>query len=519
MTDPSDTLHQQAIEAYNARQPKQAAALLRQAVAHRPDNPHLHISLGLALIESGQPGDALDSLDAALRLAPDMAVAHYQRGRALNALHRLDDAMAAAEEALRLAPGTPEVLNLRGNLWARRGQTDRALADYRSAIDHAPDHEISHYNLGTTLQAEQDFEAALAAYDKALALSPHFVEALSNKGNTLRELGRPAEAQACYEAALALQPDHASVRWNLSLALLQQGQYARGWTLYENRWHADPSMARMPGQRWYGAHLLRGRSLLLFGEQGLGDKIQFYRYLPWLAALGAQVIVQTPAALRTLVQRLPGVVRVIDLDEPLPEVDFHCPLLSLPLAFHTEVRSIPFSHEPYLHADPDKVAEWQTRLEPARGLRVGLVARGNPNNPRDRRRSIALSALIDALPDTLDYVLLHDQPHDDDAEALQRAPWVRKVYGQLHDLDDTAALCQLLDVIISVDTGVAHLSAALGRPTWILLAQAPDWRWLGTTEISAWYGSARLVRQQHAGDWTPVLARVGAALRQLQAEV
>jgi ADP-heptose:LPS heptosyltransferase len=304
--------------------------------------------------------------------------------------------------------------------------------------------------------------------------------------------------------------------WNLSLTMLQLGDYANGWSLYEFRWPTDhqPTKVR-PGARLTHTHALAGKSILVYGEQGLGDMIQFCRYLDLLAQQGAQLIVQAPLTLHRLLAQLPGVVQVIAMEAQAPACDYHCPMMSLPLIFQTQLNTIPSHHHPYLSATTDKQHEWRQRLGVSTKRRIGLVVRGQTRNPREHLRSIGLQTLLPFLPSAHEYFLLHQQLHHDDALALSTAPHIHHLSDHIHSMDDTAALCQLMDLVISVDTSVAHLSAALARPTWILLALASDWRWLLQRSDSPWYDSVRLFRQTQQHDWSSVLHEFSTQLAQL----
>ena len=311
--------------------------------------------------------------------------------------------------------------------------------------------------------------------------------------------------------------DYADAHFLKGLANLVTGDLARGWAGYE--WRHRAPVARLtrreqPRPLWLGDVDLAGKTILLHSEQGFGDSIQFCRYVPLVAARGARVVLEVEQPLCGLMRGLPGVTEIVarkdHAGEPLPDHDLHCPLPSLPLAFATKLETIP-ANGPYLHAPESAMAQWTLRLGGARGLRIGLAWSGNPNHIRDRERSMPLDHLLPLLNVDASFVSLQKQLRAGEAELLSRAG-IRDVSDDLHDFTDTAALIAQLDLVITVDTGVAHLAGALGKPVWILVTHAPDWRWLLDRDDSPWYPTARLFRQSDSRDWSDVVARVGAAL-------
>ncbi|PIT71198.1 hypothetical protein B9Z41_17075, partial [Limnohabitans sp. JirII-31] len=282
-----------------------------------------------------------------------------------------------------------------------------------------------------------------------------------------------------YDKAISLKPDYAGAHWNKSLELLALGQFKEGWKSYEWRWKHEDLGSKLPNfsqPQWLGVESLQGQTILLHSEQGLGDTIQFCRYAKLVKAQGARVVMEIPAALVPLLQGLEGVDELVQSRQALPAFDYHCPLLSLPLAFKTELSTIP-SPEPYLRSDKAKVNQWRIKLGPKSKPRVGLVWSGSTQHKKDHNRSLRLDELIHYLPNSFDYVCLQKEIRAVDQETLKQSR-IQYFGDELKDFADTAALCELMDVVISVDTSVAHLSGALGRPTWVLLPYVPDWRWL-----------------------------------------
>lgn len=522
--------------------------LLGQALQRMPHNVAYLANRGLAHQALGQSAQALADFEAALKLAPDHLQARFNRGLTLQALARDDAALAdyhavlardprhtqalaqcaqlslacgrhaqaltCYDALLALAPEGAEVWRQRGRALKALGRLEEALASHDRALALQPDLAEAHNSRGIVLKDLQRHDEALAAYDRALALQPHLVDAHTNRGVVYAELGQLTSALAAYDRALAIRPDDVDAAWNKALALLLEGQLEAGWPLYEQRWRrgtAAPVVRPCAQALWLGATSLQGKTILLLAEQGLGDTLQMCRYIPDVAALGARVVLERPVALAGLLDALPGVAQAIDPTAPRPPVDAYCPLMSLPLALGATLQTIPASPAS-LRAAPDKVAQWSQVLGARRGLRVGLVWSGNPRHPNDRQRSLALSTLLAALPAQCDYVSLQQQVRASDQPALTQDPRLRHFGAALQDFSDTAALCALMDVVISVDTSVAHLAGALGRPTWVLLPHVPDWRWLRQRTDSPWYPSMRLFRQGPERQWAPVLQAVVAAL-------
>jgi hypothetical protein len=339
---------------------------------------------------------------------------------------------------------------------------------------------------------------------------------LHNKLQALLNLLRVREAGELARHAAALYPDDADLRWNLAVAQLLLGDFDAGFAAHEARWQAAgfgsrPVAAIEARPRWSGRESLRGGTILLFAEQGLGDSIQFLRYVPLVAAQAREVWLQVPPALASLAAGMAPNCRLLAAGEPWPEFDWQCPLLSLPHAFRTRLADVPASI-PYLHANDLQVQQWQARLPADGRRRVGIVWSGNPGHGNDRNRSIALGLFRQLAAEPCLFVSLQPQVRESDRAALAAWPGLLDLGPQLNDFADTAALLATLDLVITVDTSVAHLAGALGRPVWVLLPYCPDWRWLLERTDSPWYPTARLYRQPARGDWAPVLAAVRADL-------
>jgi tetratricopeptide (TPR) repeat protein len=404
----------------------------------------------------------------------------------------------------------------RGNVLKNLGQLQEAIASYGEAIARKPDYTYAYCNRGVLLQALGRNTEALASYDLAIVHDPRDALTHYNRALLLQELSRWDEAIAGYEHALAIDPAYADAHYNRSLALLYCGRLEQGWRSYEWRW----KNARRLGmgetrdfrqQLWLGDDSIDGMRLLLHCEGGLGDTLQFSRYAALAAACGALVYLEIQPPLAKLLAKVEGVSGVFIKGNSLPAFDYHCPMMSLPLAFRTTFETIPPPAGP-LQIDETKQARW-TSIKAQKGRpRVGLVWSGNPNNQNDQRRSIRLRDWLPALPREYQYFRLQRDVRDEDRPALTSA-CINSVDEDVQDFSHIAALCQCMDLIISVDTSIAHLSATLAIPTWVLLPFIADWRWLRDRVDSPWYPAMKLFRQKSSGNWSEVFKAVASDLR------
>ncbi len=495
---------------------EESLASYDKAIAIKPDYAEGFCNRGLVLAELKRWDAALASYDRAVAIKPDFAQAHFNRGIVLKELGRWDEALAGYERAVALEPGFAEGYCNRGLVLAQLDRWEAALASYDEAIAIKPQFAEAHFNRGLVLSKLEQADAALASFDQAIALKADFAEAYYNRGLVLAHLMQVDAALSSYERAIAISPDYAEAHQNRSWMLLLSGDLARGWIDYEWRWK-EPSGADIKHKRdlrrplWLGDAAIAGKTILLHAEQGLGDTLQFCRYARRVAELGARVILEVPPPLAPLLESLEGVATLLRHGSALPDFDFQCPLLSLPLAFNTTLDSIPVSRG-YLSAAPVKVAQWRARLGQKSGARVGLAWSGSTLHKNDHNRSIPLAQILEHLPPGFEYVSLQKDLRDIDRRVLEANPNIVNFADELIDFSDTAALFTCLDVVISVDTSVAHLGGALGRRTWILLPYHADWRWLTARDDSPWYPSVKLYRQTAVGDWIGVLPRVRADL-------
>jgi tetratricopeptide (TPR) repeat protein len=487
-----------------------------RALALRPDYVDALSNRAVVLCELKRCEEALVSCDRALALRPDFAEAYSNRGNALHALERYEDAVASYDRALELRPDFADARANRGGALHALRRLDEALADYDRAVALPPERAEVHYNRGNVLHALKRFDDALNSYDRALTLRPDYAEALANRGVTLQDLQRFDEALAHYQRAQAVRPDFADAHYNEALCLLLTGDLVRGFEIHEWRWETDQHRGfkrNFAQPLWAGADDIAGKTILLHAEQGFGDTIQFCRYAPQVAARGVRVVLEVQELLRGLMATLPGIAQVIGRGETLPDFDIHCPLLSLPKAFATELATIPGAM-PYLHASAEGLANWNERLGGKDRPRIGLAWSGRPTHKNDHNRSIALAAFLEVLAGVNAAVVsVQRDVRGADADVLRQRSDIVHFGEELKDFADTAALVANLDLVVAVDTSVAHLAGALGKPVWVLLPFVPDWRWLLNREDSPWYPTARLFRQDVSRRWDGVIAQVNAALR------
>ena len=537
------------------RQDDKQAALecLDAALKSEPQSSAIWMSKGLLLINLKDPAAALIALDRAIELGIKTADIYLNRAHCHKELNQLELAVNDLETSLTLDPQHADALMTLGVMSQEMGRHEAAVGLYTQAIAQNPAKAEAYSNLGAvlfelnrfedalqTLQAALDmdpqlvnawsnlgatlmklyqFETALEAFDQVLKLEPQNVDAYCHQGLILHDLHRLEDAMTCYDKALAIDPQSTLAQWNQSVCLLLQGDFERAWPAYEARWkHKKLNLALRDyaQSRWTGQESLKGKSILIYAEQGLGDTLQFARFIPRLIEQGAQVAFEVQPPLVSLLARCFPQAHVYAAGGQSPKFDLHTPLLSLPGILHCNASTIP-TPTGYLRANPEKITEWKQRLGRAQRPLIGLVWRGNPAHQNDRCRSMSLDTLLQALPQDADYICLQNQMQSHDMQILEKTNRVRTYSQDLKDFEDTAALCELMDVVISVDTSVAHLSAALGQKTWVLIPHSPDWRWMLQGADTHWYRSMHLYRQTTPGSWTQALATLSQDLyRELQ---
>ncbi|MGA7804652.1 tetratricopeptide repeat protein [Bradyrhizobium sp.] len=492
----------------------EAVLSLQHALKLDPRNVNAANRCGIVLHELGRFEEAAACFARCDELLPNHAAVLHGRARALIGLERFEEALADGHHAYARDAGNAEICNTIAIALHRLGRHDEELAWLDRALALRPDHVEALSNKAHALGPGRS-DDALALFDRALALQPDHVPVLLNKAVKLSELHRFEEACATFERVLDIQPDNTDVAWDLALLQLLIGNFEAGWAGREALWRraTPPDYPSFPQPRWHGERPVAGKTVLVYAEEGFGDTIHFVRYVPLLAARGARVILAVAASVCSLLDGVAGVTQCLSRKSTTwPEFDLHCPISSLPLIFKTRLETIP-AHIPYLPAPaPARIQVWEDRLGPRTRPRVGLVWCGNPLHKNDHNRSVPLQTLSRLFDADATFVSLQKEPRPEDKASLRARRGIVDLTDHLTDFVETAALLACLDLVITVDTSVAHLAGALGRPTWILLPYTPDYRWLLDRDDSPWYPTARLFRQTEARDYASVLDAVRSEL-------
>jgi tetratricopeptide (TPR) repeat protein len=467
----------------------QALTHYEKAIELEPNHPDAHFNLGVALEKQENYEDALRSYDTAIILNSKDAHAHQNRGAVLGKLKRYELALDSYRQALALNPNLDSIFFNQGILLEEMGQAQEALVSYEKTVEINPQHAVALYNLGNLLKKSNRLEEAIVRFDQVIATNAEKVLADSH--------------------------------WNKSLALLTIGKFKEGWIGYEWREIANKGnyshFLNKPKERlWLGECSLKDKNILIYFEQGYGDTLQFCRYITLLKNMGAKVIFEVQKPLLSLLHSLDGVSELIPENHKAPHYDYHCPLISLPLAFKTDLDNLPAPPH-YLSSDPEKLKQWQARLGENKKIKIGIAWSSTSSFKYDQFRSLELTQFIKALPsnDRFEFHCLQKEIKKIDKATLEDHPEIHFHGKELHDFSDTAALIDSLDLVISTCTSIPHLSGALGKPTWVLLSHEPDWRWLLNRDDSPWYPRTQLFRQPTKGDWGPVLDAIKTELLKL----
>ena len=456
-----------------------------------------------------------------IRIHPNIAEAHCNLGFLLQYNGQLDEAVSCYQKALELNPNLVDAYYNLGVIFQGRWQLDEAITYFQIALQLNPSHAETYNNLGHAFQQKGLIDEAITCYERAVQLNPTHTAAFYNLGITLQDKGQFSEAMKCYEKALQLDPNFAEAHWNISQLNLLSGNFKEGWRGYEWRWkceeHRRHNICEFTKPVWNGSDIT-GRTILLYGEQGFGDVIQFIRYAALVEQRGAKVIVECRKELKTLLQNAVGVHKVFERGEQLPEFDVYCPLLSLPFIFDTVYESIPATI-PYIRVGSEFLQKWQSRVQfDNTKFKIGLAWAGSKGHLKDRYRSCPLELFAPlAQPDNVTLYSLQ-KGESTRAEIAAGSVNIIDYTEEIKDFSDTAAYIENLDLIITVDTAVAHLAGALGKPVWTLLPFVPDWRWMLNREDSPWYPTMRLFRQPSLADWKSVMAKVKDELLKLLGE-
>jgi tetratricopeptide (TPR) repeat protein len=498
---------------------QEALQAIDKAVQLKPDDADLWKALGDVFVELERPADALLSFQHVLKLNPRRWDAANQCGMLLHRSGRLEEALSCFGLCDRLQPDHVATLSMRAICLDGLKRSEEALADTRRAQALDPANADLCNNVGILFRKSGRDQEALPWFDRALTLRANFSDALHNKAVSLTQLRRFHEASAIYDGLKATDPEDALADLGLAHLHLLNGNFSAGWAGREARWKIPSFSAaypKLPQPMWLGNGGLEGKTILIGADEGFGDTIQFARYVPLVAERGARVVLVVQDPLHVLMSGLPGVSQCLAISatrtDPLPAFDVHCPMMSLPLAFETSLDTIPSPASYLLRPLATHLQGWEDRLGPHDRLRVGLVWSGNPKHRNDHNRSLPLRALTRILDADATFVSLQKDPRPADKAILLERSDIVDFTGLLGDFADTAALVSCLDLVITVDTSIAHLAAALGRPTWILLPYVPDYRWLLDRDDSPWYPTARLFRQTERRDYAGVIERMRAEL-------
>ncbi len=492
----------------------EAIQTFQKAISLNPDQAIPWVNLGNIYKEKDKAEEAVVCFRKSLMIDPNIAEAYINMGSLAVEQGHLDGAVTCYLKAIELNPQSAETYYNLGNVYKDKQESTKAMVYYQKAIEIRHDYPQAYNNLALILQRLGRHEEAIQLFNQALTLNPDLPEVLNNQGNVFKDQKRIDESVELFRKTIGVNPDYPEGHWNLSLALLMSGCFEEGWIEYEWRWKIKGVLSRKDITRplWNGKQL-QGKKILLFAEQGFGDTIQFIRYATLVAERGGRVIVECQPELTSLLSTVEGIEVIIKYGQSLPDFEVQCPLLSLPLIFRTTLSTIPASI-PYISLNPEKVREWGDRLSSDKGkYKIGLVWAGKPEHSNDHNRSLSFNELgpLFQIPELSFYSL---QKGPAALQAKNRPPamnWL-DVSGELHDFTETGALIQNLDLIVSVDTAVAHLAGALGKPVWILLPFSPDWRWLLDREDTPWYPTMRLYRQPVFNDWASVIEAVAARL-------
>ncbi|MGA2229626.1 MAG: tetratricopeptide repeat protein [Tepidisphaeraceae bacterium] len=541
-----DALHLLGMVAYQTNRHAEALGLIRRAIALRPAVADYHCNLGLVYAALGQPNEAMAAYRQCLEIEPTAHEAQYNLGNALRDLMRPAEALTAYQAALKLRPDHVLSLVAVGGVLRTMGRRDEGIAAYQRAIEISPGCIQAHHNLGNAMREQGRTLEAIASFHRALTLEPYSfqthrqladaqlaagmrdegirsmgnavnlcedrVEPIIRLGGLCHEDGEIGHAADFYRWALDIRPDLASTHVDLALTHLIQGDFARGWREFEWRWRT-PELAQRAaalGKPMWNGSDLAGKRILLHAERGFGDTLNFMRYVPLVAARGGTILLACQPEMQPLFQHFADVKEWVRAGEALPPFDVHCSLVSLPAAFGTDLATIP-AQIPYVFAEPELSAAWRARLPANDSLKVGLVWSGQVN---PLKRFLALSDLAPLAEFT--NVWFTSLQKGEAAAELAQAPAGLNITDWTSDLTDfrqTAALIDNLDLVISVDTAVAHLAGAMGKPVWLLLKSVPDWRWMLNRLDSPWYPTMRLFRQTVRGDWQAPVTQVVELLR------
>ncbi len=500
------------------KQYEEALTSYEHAINLNPRHAEAHYNRGVVLKELNRYQDAVESYTNALSLKNYYVDAYNNCGNVFITLKRFEEALTCFQKAIAINPNYSFAYNGQGNVLMELKRFDEALISYEKAIALNSLSPFPHNGMSNVLQELKRFDDAIVGYEKAMALVPDSAGPYVNRGLAMLGKGNFDEALQNYDRAIELNPEMADPHWNKALPKILKGEYEEGWQLYEYRRYKPDLKGSYPIYEqplWLGQESVTDKILYIYPEQGLGDFIQFCRYVPLVENLGARVILKVPNALYAMIKTMGLNARIVRNDEKVDEFDFHCPIMSLPLAFKTTVETIP-NKIPYFFSDHFKKSYWERKFAYAsNSLKVGLVWSGSKDHKKDHDRSLRLEQLAPILDLPVTFYSLQKEVREHDKTTLSKLNHIQEYHEELNDFSDTAAMLDCLDLIISVDTSVAHLAGAMGKNVWILISYLPDYRWMLDREDTPWYPTARLFRQPNVGDWDNAILNVRSALEQL----
>ncbi|HQN64385.1 MAG TPA: tetratricopeptide repeat protein [Methylophilus sp.] len=487
-----------------------------KAIALNPNNADVFVNLGHLCNERLNYVAAAACYQQALSIDPNDYEVQYACGLALKELKAHQEALNHFSQALKLRPKDASALKACFLMHLELSQLEQALAVANKLVSIIPSQTDAHLNLGVVLGKMGRLKEALQVYDRAIKLDPSNAASYANRGLILADMQRLDEAMQSYDLAIQLDSNWDNAYWNKALLYLLRGDYLHGWPLYEWRWKTilKDFYRQFPQPLWLGKQPIQGKTILVTSEQGFGDFLQFCRYIPILEAMGAIVFLEVPKPLQTVISSMHAGFTMVEAGNAMPETDYYCPMMSLPAALKTELSTIP-NNVPYLFVDNEKKKRWLDKLGVKARPRIGLVFSGSTKHQNDHNRSIAFERLSPMVEFPAEFHLLQKEFRENDMPVIRRFDNVRLHQNDLTDFSDTAALIALMDLVISVDTSVAHLAAAMGKDCWVMLPYAPDFRWMLDREDSPWYPSVRLFRQPDFNDWESVVGQVKRKLEEI----
>ena len=502
---------------------QQAQAHYRRILQVEPGQPEALHALGIIAFQLKEYEDANSLIGKAIKNKPKVPQFHYNFGLVFIALKRQEKAIQAFQEAIKIMPDYSDALYNLGLALKKKQQFEEAVSNFKHVIKLTPDDAHAYYNLGNTYEALGRYELAVENYQLATKKNGAFTGAFNNLALVLKAMGRIDEAISYFREALRLQPGLAEAHWNLSLALLINGQFEEGWKEHEWRFRRGKRRTIYPHRfgipLWDGSSFT-GKRLFVHSEQGFGDTLQFIRYLPMVKRLGGTVIFEAFGPLLEIMRGFPGIDKLVEISPDRRHVencDYYVPLMSLPMLFATDIPTIP-TNIPYIFADPEKVGQWKNRTN-KKGYKIGIVWAGKSEHENDGNRSCAIEHFFTLAG--IRGIELYGLQKGGAARQTETLGGMKRIINfdrELTDFSETAAAIDNLDLLISVDTALVHLAGAMGKPVWILLPHAPDWRWLLEREDSPWYPTMRLFRQPGRGDWGAVFDKVKDELEKLTNE-